>query len=155
MHDYRRVLAVVDFTETGAAVARRAQKLARLDRAELAFLHLIAHESDLDGGYPQPSRGACKTGYEQAALRRLNFFSASLGMEAGDAELWARYGHPARAFADCVSAWRPDLVVAGDDPGYLGGAHDLLMLGRVSTGGGIVKRILGHILSPASALGGA
>lgn len=155
MHDYRRILALVDFSNTGTAVARRAIKLARMDRAELAFLHLIGPDAGLDGGYPQPSRKECKTVYEQAALRRLAFFSANLGVNSGDAALWAHYGHPGRAFSDCVSAWRPDLVVADSDPGYLGGPHDLLILGHASTGGGLVKRMLKHIFSPAGVLGGA
>lgn len=54
MHDYRRVLALVDFSDAGSTVARRALNLARLEGAELAFLHLINPDPSLDGGYPPP-----------------------------------------------------------------------------------------------------
>jgi nucleotide-binding universal stress UspA family protein len=152
MHDYRRILALVDFSESGTAVARRALKLARLGQTELAFLHLIEPDPGLDGGYPSPSGKACQRDFEQAALRRLAFMAANLG--AGEAELMARYGRPRDAFANGIAAWNPDLVVAGDDPGYLGGRHDLLTLGR-STNTGKLKRILHQFMAPAGLLGGA
>ena len=151
MHDYRRILAVVDFSDTGSAVARRAVKLARLGRAELAFLHLIEPDTGLDGGYPSPSRSASEQGFEQAALRRLAFLAANL--DAGEAQLLARYGKPRDAFAASIANWRPDLVVARDDPGFLGGRHDLLTLGR-STGAGKVKRFLHQLMAPIGLLTG-
>ncbi len=144
MHDYRRILALVDFNDAGSAVARRALKLARLGQAELAFLHLIAPDASLDGGYPPASRQANKQGFEQAALRRLAFLGATLG--ADEAALLARYGQPACSFADCMAEWRPDLVVAGVDPGYLSGRHDLLTLGQSGAGSGRLARWL-HALT--------
>jgi nucleotide-binding universal stress UspA family protein len=152
MHDYRRILALVAFSETGTAVARRALSVARLGRAELAFLHLITPDPSLDGGYPPPSRRECEQGFEQAALRRLVFLAASLG--AGEARLLARYGQPRATFSDSIADWRPDLVVAGDDPGFLDGRHDLLTLGR-SREEGTLKRYLRQLLVPAGLLGGA
>jgi nucleotide-binding universal stress UspA family protein len=147
MHDYRRILAIVDFTDSGRAVARRALGLARLGQAELLFLHMIEPTAELDGGYPPPSRKACKQSYEAEALRRLDFLAANLG--AGEAELLARFGQPRRSYADCIAAWQPDLVVADSDPGFLGGRHDLLTLGRSHTSGGRLLRLLQHFLAPA------
>ncbi|MDD5391131.1 MAG: universal stress protein [Gallionellaceae bacterium] len=147
MRDYRRILAVVDFSDSGQAVARRALALARLGQAELALLHLIEPDATLDGGYPPPSRAASQQAYEAEALRRLNFLAANLA--AGDAKLLARYGQPRRAFADCVATWQPDLVVADHNPGYLHGGHDLLTLGQAKHGaGGRLIRLIQHFLAP-------
>jgi nucleotide-binding universal stress UspA family protein len=155
MHDYRRILALVDFSDAGIKVAQRALKLARLGRAELTFLHLISPTPTLDGGYPSPSRKACEQNFEQAAVRRLAFLSSNLG-EAGMGEvvLLARYGQPARSFAEIVSGWRPDLVVAEADPGFLDGRHDLLILGRQKDERGLMKRVLHLLLTPGSMLHG-
>jgi nucleotide-binding universal stress UspA family protein len=148
MRDYRRILAVVDFNEPGRAVARRASSLARLGEAELLLLHLIAHDTSLDGGYPPPSRTASQQSYEAEGLRRLKFFAASV--DANGAILHARYGQPRSAFADCVATWQPDLVVADHDPGFLGGRHDLLTLGRAANGGGRLLRLLQYLITPAA-----
>ena len=150
---YRRILALVDFSDTGPAVARRALNLARLEGAELAFLHLIDPDPSLDGGYPPPTLKEQAQGFEQAALRRLTFLRANLG--ADSAKLLARYGQPAHSFADCVADWRPDLVVAGDDPGYLGGHHDLLTLGRKHGHSGGLKQLLRGFMAPTGLLSGA
>lgn len=77
-------------------------------------------------------------------MRRLALLGAYL--EAGKATLLARYGQPARSFADCMAEWHPDLVVAGIDPGYLSGRHDLLTLGQSGAGGGRIGRWL-HALT--------
>ena len=153
MHDYHRILAVVDFSESGLAAARRALNLARLGRAKLAFLHLIEPDAGLDGGYPPPGRQEARQAFEQAGLRRLAFLAANLAVE--EAELLARFGHPGEGFALSIAEWRPDLVVAGDDPGYLGGRHDLLILG-LATRGGRMMRLLRTFLVPRHlAAGGA
>ncbi len=147
MRDYRRILAVVDFNNGGQAVARRALGLARLGRAELTLLHLIEPDAALDGGYPPPSRAEIRQGYETEALRRLAFLAATL--DAGEAKLMARHGQPRQAFSECIADWQPDLVVAGNDPGYLGGRHDLLTLGRADTGvGGRLARLLRQFIVP-------
>ncbi len=151
MPEYLRILALVDFDD--ARVARRALNLARAMGAELAFLHLIPPDPGLDGGYPPPSRAELATGFEAAALRRLAFLSGSLNAE--DTTLLSRYGPPEQAFSDCLADWRPDLVVADADPGYLGGRHDLLLLGQAASGRGWLRRLLGQILAPVLATGGA
>jgi len=148
MHEYRRILAVVDFTDSGRAVARRALGLARLGQAELLLLHLIEPTADLDGGYPQPSRKTSQKSYEAEGLRRLDFFAATLG--ADEAILQVRFGQPRAAFVDCIAAWRPDLVVADNDPGHLGGRHDLLTLGRGHNSGGRLMRLFLHLIGSAS-----
>jgi len=153
MHSYRRILALVDFSDAGAAVVRRALGLARLEGAELAFLHLIPPDPTPDGGYPAPGPKAQAEGFERAALRRMEFLRATLG--ADGVELLARYGHPARGFADCITQWHPDLVVAGDNPGYLGGRHDLLTLGRRRGPTGGIRQWLRRFMVPAGLLGSA
>jgi nucleotide-binding universal stress UspA family protein len=146
MHDYRRILALIDLSKEGAAVARRALHLARLGGAELVFLHLVEHDPVLDGGYPPPGRDVERSAYEQAALRRLKFLAD--GLDAKEAVLQARFGQAAQGFADCIADWQPDLVVVAQDPGYLSGRHDLLTLGRASAGGGRLVRLLRDLLLP-------
>ncbi|HNQ05206.1 MAG TPA: universal stress protein [Thiobacillaceae bacterium] len=150
MHDYRRILALVDFTHAGTSVARRALGLASLEGARLAFLHLIPPDPALDGGYPGPGRQTEAREFEQAALRRLDFLRGTLG--AGEVELLARYGQAHRGFADGIRHWQPDLVVAEYDTGYLGGRHDLLTLGHRPARNGLA-RMLRHWLVPAGLLG--
>ena len=144
MHEYRRILALVDLDDI--RVARRALNLARAMDAELAFLHLIPPDPSLDGGYPLPGRAELARGLEEAALRRLAFLSGSL--QGDGTALLCRYGPPEQAFTDCLAEWRPDLVVAADNPGYLGGRHDLLLLGQPTRGGGWLKRLLNQLLAP-------
>ena len=151
MPEYRRILVLVDFEDT--RVARRALNLARAMGAELAFLHLVPPDPSLDGGYPPPGRAELARGYEAAALRRLAFLRDSL--DAGDTTLLSRYGLPEQVFADCLADWRPDLVVADADPGYLGSRHDLLLLGRSHDSGGWLKRLLSQILAPVFQPGSA
>jgi nucleotide-binding universal stress UspA family protein len=127
MREYRRILALVDLDDAHAPAARRALSLARLGRAELAFLHLIEPDPSLDGGYPPPSRAELRQGFEQAGQRRLDFLAATLG--AGEAECLVRYGQPATCFAETLARWQPDLVVAATDYGFLAGRHDTLILG--------------------------
>lgn len=142
---------MVDFED--ARAARRALNLARAMGAELAFLHLVAPDPALDGGYPPPSRAELARGFEAAAQRRLAFLSSSLNAE--DTTLLSRYGPPEQAFADCLADWLPDLVVADADPGYLGGRHDLLLLGQPRRDKCWLKRLLGQVLAPVLATGGA
>lgn len=149
MPEYRRILALVDLDDT--RVARRALNLARAMGAELAFLHVIPPDPGLDGGYPAPGRAELARGFESAALRRLACLRGVLNAE--DSTLLSRYGPPEQAFTDCLADWRPDLVVADADPGYLGGRHDLLLLGQAPSGGGWLKRLLGQILAPVLAPG--
>lgn len=153
VRNYRRILAVVEFSDTGAAVIRRAHNLARLEGAELALLHLVAPDPTPDGGYPPPSRLELEQGFEQPALRRLAFLKGTLGVDK--AELFARYGQPERGYEACIAHWQPDLVVAGDDPGYLGGRHDLLTLGRTGSHRGVLRQLLRWFMVPAGLLHGA
>lgn len=146
MHEYRRILAVVDFDDHAAPVVQRAMKLARLERAELILLHLIEPDAALDGGYPVPSRKATGQALEAAALRRLAFLAAHL--RADEARLISRCGSAAESFSSCIHEWQPDLVVAETDPGFLAGQHDLLTLGR-SRRGGKLQRWLRTWLIPS------
>lgn len=133
MHEYRRILAVVDFNDHATTVVQRAMKLARLERAELILLHLIEPDAALDGSYPLPSRKATAQALEAAALRRLTFLATQLRADA--VQLISRCGSPVQNFSSCISEWRPDLVVAESDPGFFAGQHDLLTLGRARRGG--------------------
>ncbi len=150
-HSYRRILALVDFSDSGRQVARRALKLARLEDAKLAFLHLIPLDAQGDGGYPRPAHQDQARAFEQAAMRRLDFLRTSL--DAGEVELLARYAPPNQGFANCIATWAPDLVVTQDDPGFLDGGHDLLILGRKSPSRGALMSWLRRFLLPGELLG--
>lgn len=130
MRDYQRILAIVDLDDSDSIVLQRAQSLARLGRAHLALLHLVAPDPNPDGGYPTPSRAEFRRAFEEAALRRLRFLVSQ--QELNEVDLHARYGDPAREFIDSLDELKPDLVIAAADPGYLSGRHDLLTLGWTS-----------------------
>lgn len=147
MHEYRRILALVDFDPLGARVAHRAAALARLGNAELALLHWIEPDTQFDGGYPPPSPAEARRGYETAALRRMQFFAG--GLDHANPELLAVYGPGRQTLLDRIEAWQPDLVVAGRDPGELGQRHDLLTLGQTRRGRGRLIRILRGLLPGA------
>jgi nucleotide-binding universal stress UspA family protein len=150
MHDYRRILALIDLSEQGTAVARRALQLSRQEGAELAFLHLIEPDPTLDGGYPAPGREVERSAYEQASLRRLKRIAD--GMDAGEVALLAHFGQPAVGFAASIEQWRPDLVVVARDPGYLSGRHDLLTMGQANAGGGRLANLFRGLLQPLRSL---
>lgn len=140
MHEYRRILAIVDFSGPGALAARRALKLARMGNAELAFLHWIQPDLAVDGGYPAPSHAATRRAYEDGAQRRLRFLAGHL--DADDTTLLTAYGASSQTVAEAISAWAPDLVVAAEEAEHLCGRHDLLTLGRARAGGGRLARLV-------------
>lgn len=127
-HPYQRVLALIKLDGTDEKIARKALLLARLNRAQLLFLHLVEPDAALDGGYPASSAKADADALEAGALRRLDFLSAQLG--AGEAECIAQHGPSQQNFERVLKTWQPDLVVSAQDFPFLYGAHDVLILGQ-------------------------
>lgn len=144
---YQRVLALIRFDATDERIARKALLLARLNRAQLTFLHLAEPDTALDGGYPAASAKADALALEAGALRRLDFMAGQLG--AGEARIIVRVGQARREFKQLLSEWQPDLVISAQEPGFMAGPHDLLVLGQQGrlTGG----RTLGRLVSWLSA----
>ncbi len=148
---YRRVLALIGFDAADALVARKAAALARLNCAELDFLHLIAPDALLDGGYAPGGPGATAQGLEQAALRRLRFLAAQCG--AGEAHCHAVYGPRRQGLAHHLAARGAELVVTTEPAFCPAGAHDLLVLGRQRPGRARrLLNLLGNLLAPARAI---
>lgn len=142
---YRRVLALIRLDGTDEKIARKALLLARLNRAQLLFLHLIEPDAALDGGYPAASAKTSIAALEAGALRRLDFLAAQLG--AGEAECVAQHGPSQQSFKRVLKKWQPDLVVSAEDYAFLSGAHDVLILGQNSRpqGGKLIGRFLGWL----------
>ncbi|MHB1143666.1 MAG: universal stress protein [Thiobacillus sp.] len=127
LRPYRRILALVRFDAMDGATVEKALMLARLNQAQLDFLHLIEPDGALDGGYPGSTRQAAVRDLERASLRRLDFLAAQSG--AGEARCYAIYGSPRQGFLQHVREWQPDLIVTGVQPAYyLAGSHDVLVL---------------------------
>lgn len=148
---YRRVLALIGFDADDALVARKAAALAELNGAELDFLHLIAPDAVLDGGYAGGGPAATARGLEQAALRRLRFLAAQCG--AGEVGCHAVHGPRRQRFADHVATREVGLVVTTEPASCPAGAYDLLVLGRKKPRRG--RRVLdrlGTLIAPARAI---
>ena len=150
---YRRVLALIRFDGTDERIARKVLLLARLNRAQMVFLHLVEPEAVLDGGYPAASAKSDAAALKAGALRRLDFLAARLG--AGEAECVALHGPAQQMFKRALNEWRPDLVVSAQDSAFLSGAHDVLILGHNCRpqDGRLIGRILnwlGTRLQPAA-----
>lgn len=148
MHEtlpYQRVLALINFDGSDEKIARKALLLARLNRAQLVFLHLIEPDATLDGGYPVSSPKADSAAFEAGARRRLDFLATQVG--ADEAKCIAHCAPVRQGFQQQLKAWRPDLVVSAQDPGFLGGPHDLLILGRSRKmkGCGLIGRLTGWL----------
>jgi hypothetical protein len=126
LQPYRRILALVRFDACDGAIVEKALLLARLNRAQLDFLHLIEQDGELDGGYWRGSRREAARALEAAALRRLAFLAASMG--AGEACCHARHGPHRQGFARHIRHLPPDLVVTGDASASVDGPHDVLVL---------------------------
>lgn len=126
LQPYRRILALIRFDATDGATAEKALLLARLNRAQLDFLHLIEPDGALDGGYARGGPEGAARALEAAALRRLNFLAAQAG--AGEARCSAMYGPPRQVFQRHVATAQPDLVVVGEPSDYVDGPHDVLVL---------------------------
>ena len=144
LRPYRRVVALICFDARDGVTAEKALLLARLNRAQLDFLHLIAPDGNLDGGYPGGSPSATGRELEAVALRRLDFLAGRLG--AGEATCHALYGPERQGFQRYARQWQPDLVVADEHHDFLGGAHDVLVLSgasQQSPRGGLIGRLLG------------
>lgn len=141
---YRRVLALIRLDGTDESIARKALLLARLNRAELLFLHLVEPDAALDG-YPAVGAKSDAAALEAGAVRRLDFLAAQLG--AGEAGCVALHGPARQMFKQAVKKWQPELVVSAEDFDFLAGAHDVLILGRRSRSGGgkFIDRVLGWL----------
>ena len=126
LRPYRRVLALIDFDDLDCQTAEKALLLARLNQAELDFLHLIEPDGFLDGGYPSGNPRATAESLEKASLRRLSFLAAQLG--AAEATCHALYGPLRQGFLRHTKLWQPDLIVTGEHHAYLTGSHDVLIL---------------------------
>ena len=139
---YRRVLALIRLDGTDENIARKALLLARLNRAELLFLHLIEPDAALDGGYPVSSAKADAAALETGASLRLDFLAAQLG--AGEAECIARCAPAQQGFKQQLRKWQPDLVVSAQELPFLSGPHDVLILGhnKQPHGGKLIGRFL-------------
>lgn len=125
LHPYRRILALVRFDVSDTTVVEKALLLARLNRAQLDFLHLIEPDGALDGGYLRNSSHETARVLEAAALRRLEFFAASMG--AGEVCCHARYGPYRQGFSRHIRQLPPDLVVTGEASASVDGPHDVLV----------------------------
>lgn len=123
MHDYRRILALLDASGADARVARRAVELARTSGAQLAILHWLPAGAPAQDGGPIGRRPPD----EAAARRRLLRLARQLN--AADATLLWPPAPAGQGLAAVVADWRPDLIVTARDPGCLAGRHDLLTLG--------------------------
>lgn len=143
MRTYQRVLALIDFDALECQAAEKALLLARLNKAELDFLHLVEPDAALDGGYPNGNPRATAHSLETASLRRLEFLAARLG--ATEARCHARHGPLRQGFLRHVREWQPDLVVTGGHHGYLAtGSHDVLILSasKRPRRGGMLTRLM-------------
>ncbi len=152
-HPYRRVLALINFDSTDETIARKALLLARLNRAQLVFLHLIEPNAALDGGYPAASTKADAASLEAGARHRLDFLVTQLG--AGEAECMACSGPLRQTFKQVLQTWQPDLVVAAAEAGLPTGSCDVLILGQNNSpkGGRLIGRFtawLSGSLQPAA-----
>lgn len=149
---YRRILALIRFDAMDGVTAEKALMLARLNQAQLDFLHLIEPDGTLDGGYPGSTRQATVRDLERASLRRLDFLAARLG--AGEARCHAIYGPLRQAFQQHVREWTPDLIVTGEHHARLPGSHDMLILPYPqSPGNGRLARLLGLLGSRLRTMG--
>jgi len=144
-HPYRRVLALISFDSTDETIARKALLLARLNRSQLVFLHLIEPDAALDGGYPAASAKDNATALEAGALHRLDFMATQLG--AGEAECIARHVSTRQSINPALQSLQPDLVVAATEYGLRPGSYDMLILGegRRPKGGRLVSRLMGWL----------
>ncbi len=150
MHEttaYQRVLALINFDGSDEKIARKALLLARMNRAQLLFLHLVEMEAALDGGFPASSPQTEAAALETAARYRLDFLAAQVG--ADEAECVACCAPIRQAFRQQLHAWGPDLVVSAHDHAFLNGAHDVLILGcnRQSRDGGLIARLMAWVSS--------
>lgn len=123
---YRRILALIRFDAMDGVTAEKALMLARLNQAQLDFLHLIEPDGTLDGGYPGSTRQATVRDLEHASLRRLEYLAAQLG--AGEARCHAIYAPLRQGFRQYVRDGQPDLIITGEQAACLTGPHDVLVL---------------------------
>ncbi len=104
MSTYRRILSLVDASETTSGVVDRAAQLSKRFGATLALASVAQQPSDGDTSirYRISSLGAATRRAEQLALKA--------GLDKSEILVSERDRH---ALAATVAAWRPDLLVLG------------------------------------------
>jgi nucleotide-binding universal stress UspA family protein len=126
LRPYQRILALIHFDALDGHTAEKALLLARMNRAQLDFLHVIEPDGAMDGGYPNGDPRATARSLEAASLRRLDFMTARIG--AGEASCHAIYAPLRQGFRRHIREWQPDLVISGVHHDCLRGSHDVLIL---------------------------
>jgi universal stress protein A len=125
MPRYERILAVIDLSERGELVARRALRLARSCDARLAVAHVVDYTPGFESDHvpfltPQQMQGRLV----RVARGELGALLGRIG--ADHVEQRVASGRPRREIVNLVSSIRPDLIVVGPDaPDGLAGLRQL------------------------------
>lgn len=127
MHGYRKILTLVDISQNGERVARRAHGMARLYNAALAAATVVDYTAGYeDHGVLTPSQ-TCDALVRQFTMR-LNHLLGRI--DASGAETIVAAGHLRSSVMDVLQSWQPDLVIVGshepyglDQPKSLFGRH--------------------------------
>lgn len=157
MNSYRKILTLVDISENGERVARRAHNMARLYNASLAAAMVVDYTPGYeDHGTLTPGQ-TCDALVKQFTLR-LNHLLGRI--DASGTEAIVAAGHLKSSVMDILQSWQPDLVIVGshepyglDQPKALFGRHahslpfDILVV-QMAAPQPIVGRLV-HALSTA------
>ncbi len=117
MQTYRRILALVDLSAKGEAVARRAFQLARAGNAALALAAVVDYTPGFESDHV-PFMGPRE--FREAMLRDVSARLAAMRERVGaaGAEVLVGFGRAPRAVPDMARSWRPDLVLVGSHEGH-------------------------------------
>lgn len=157
MHGYRKIMTLIDISENGERVARRAHSMARLHNSALAAATIVDYESGYeDHGLLTPGQ-TCDALVKQFTMR-LNHLLGRI--DASGTEAIVAAGQLKSSVMDVLQSWQPDLVIVGshepyglDQPKTLFGRHasslpfDILVV-QIATPQPIVGRLV-HALSNA------
>lgn len=112
MATYRRIMALIDISTNGEAVARRAAQMALAHNAALAVAAIVDYTPGFECDHipfrtPQEMREAI--GRDVAG--KLDDMVTRIGL--GGAEVIVVSGETEKATADLARSWRPDLMLVG------------------------------------------
>lgn len=112
MRSYRRILSLVDLTQNGESVARRALQLARMYNAALALSVIVDYTPGFESDHV-PFRTPLEM--RDAIIRdvrgKLDDIIATIGAAGAEAVVVA--APMDRAMAEIARVWQPDLVLLG------------------------------------------
>lgn len=123
MQDYQHILLAADYSEHGAAVAKKARALADQYQAKLSLIHVLDNIPMPDTNYGTVIPLDKNSGYELLEVEKARLMQLGRQLRVDPGDRWLIWGVPKQEIIRIADQERVDLIVVGSH-----GRHGLALL---------------------------